>query len=113
MASFFACTRVLRQSLSFAKVPPIGTLGHTWRFISSTPSFFDDGSVPADSKTEQEGAIVDPEKDGSLQEVLAIPVPKPLIPGATQRSRCHILREAATMSTLDGTPVAVSPSSKL
>lgn len=86
MASWLACTRALRHSISLAKVPRASQFGRTWRFVSSTPTLFDDEQTPTDSKADQGGAIVDPEKDGSLQEVLAIPVHKPLIPGVSRLS---------------------------
>ena len=76
--------------------------GATWqpvaRVFTSSPALFDEAGVPTEGKSGQ-GAIVDPEQDGSLQEVLAVPVPKPLIPGAQPPCLQAGAREPAALCT--------------
>lgn len=64
-----------------------GTWPSPFRAISTCPSLADDDNAPSDAKAASgRSEIVDPEKDSSLQEVLALPVPKPLMPGTARAS---------------------------
>lgn len=83
MASLLARSRGVWQALAFARQPQAGPFSGALRFISATPIASDDEKSPSDSKSSAAAsAVVDPDKDAAPKEVLAIPVPKPLIPGA-------------------------------
>jgi hypothetical protein len=82
MATLLARSRALCQSLSLARTAQPQTFRSGVRWFFSSSSQLDDGDASDISKSQGNAAIVDPESDSTLKEVLAIPVPKPLIPGA-------------------------------
>jgi hypothetical protein len=82
MATLLARSRAMYQALAFARPQQTGYFGSALRFVSSTPALSDNDKSPTDGKSGQgNSAVVDPEQDATIKEVLAIPVPKPLIPG--------------------------------
>jgi hypothetical protein len=81
MASMLARTRALCQSLRFTTAPSTSTFASAFRFVSSAPILSSNDGTGQGKLGDGTTAIVDPEMDNSLREVLAIPVPKPLIPG--------------------------------
>lgn len=89
-----ARARTLGQALAFAKVPWPATPAFS-RFISASPSLHSEDAVSKKAGSAS-SAIVDPQKDNSLQEVLAIPVHKPLIPSAPLR---HLAPQPAGLCT--------------